>query len=75
MLAEVRTRPTTLRGVLGLAKVRRLGALVEVVFVETFLDRFAPGGIRFAPGFEREWMPLPYMLGPVRLDVEVRESL
>jgi cytochrome P450 len=39
--------------------------------INTFLDRFAPGQVRLVPGFELELMPLPYMLGPVRLDVEV----
>lgn len=39
--------------------------------INTFLDRFAPGQVRLAPGFELEMMPLPYMLGPVRLDVEI----
>jgi cytochrome P450 len=38
--------------------------------VESLLDRFAPGELQLAPGFRTEWMPLPYMLGPVRLDVE-----
>ena len=38
--------------------------------VSRFLDHFAPGEIGLAKGFRREWMPLPYMLGPVRLDVE-----
>lgn len=35
-----------------------------------FLECFPPDSVRLAPGFEREWMPLPYMLGPVRIDVE-----
>ncbi len=39
--------------------------------INIFLDRFAPGQVRLVPGFELELMPLPYMLGPVRLDVEV----
>jgi len=38
--------------------------------VNAFLDRFAPGTIDFARGFAHEWMPLPYMLGPLRIDVE-----
>lgn len=38
--------------------------------VESFLDLFPPGSARLAPGFECEWMPLPYMLGPVRIDIE-----
>lgn len=38
--------------------------------IAAFLDRFSPGKVRLAAGFEREWMPLPYMLGPVRLEIE-----
>jgi len=36
-----------------------------------FLDRFEPGQIRLAKDFALEMMPLPYMLGPRRLEVEV----
>ena len=39
--------------------------------LHAFLDRFEPGQIRFAKDFALEMMPLPYMLGPLRLDVEV----
>jgi hypothetical protein len=39
--------------------------------LNAFLDRFEPGEIRLIPGFELEWMPMPYMLGPKRLDVEI----
>ena len=28
-------------------------------------------GVRLTPGFHNEWMPLPYMLGPQRLDIEI----
>jgi cytochrome P450 len=38
--------------------------------IDSLLDHFAPGEIRLLANFEHEWMPLPYMLGPVRLDVE-----
>ena len=34
------------------------------------LDRFGPDDLRLSPGFEVEYMPLPYMLGPVALPVE-----
>jgi cytochrome P450 len=37
--------------------------------VHALLDRFGPGELRFAPDFEVEFMPLPYMLGPVSLPV------
>ena len=37
-----------------------------------FLDRFEPGNIRLADGFELERMPAPFMLGPLRLDIELR---
>jgi cytochrome P450 len=43
--------------------------------VDVFLDRFAPGQVRLASGFERAWMPLPYMLGPVNLEIETRTPL
>ncbi|MBW2270621.1 MAG: cytochrome P450 [Deltaproteobacteria bacterium] len=42
--------------------------------IQVFLERFAPGQVRLVPGFELELMPLPYMLGPVRLDVEVVQT-
>ena len=42
-----------------------------VELLNAFLDRFEPGEIRLIPGFELEWMPMPYMLGPKRLDVEI----
>lgn len=38
--------------------------------VDVLLDRFGPGELQLTSGFEREWMPLPYMLGPVHLRVE-----
>ena len=40
--------------------------------VDVFLDRFGPGEVQLVSGFDREWMPLPYMLGPVHLKVESR---
>jgi cytochrome P450 len=40
--------------------------------MNAFLDRFEPGHIQLAPNFQLEWMPLPYMLGPLKLDVQVR---
>lgn len=36
------------------------------------LDRFPPGTLALDPQFRIEHMPLPYMLGPVRLSVLVR---
>ena len=42
--------------------------------LESFLDRVDPGEIRLSPGFRNEWMPLPYMLGPARLDVVLARS-
>jgi cytochrome P450 len=39
--------------------------------MNAFLDRFPPGQIRLAPDFQLEWMPLPYMLGPLKLDVQL----
>jgi len=39
--------------------------------VHALLDRFEPGELRLARDFEPELMPLPYMLGPVSLEVEV----
>ena len=47
-----------------------LARLEAEVALDRFLEHFAPGSVRLSPGFEREWMPLPYMLGPVRIDVE-----
>jgi hypothetical protein len=41
------------------------------VALESLLERVVPGRIRFSEGFERKWMPLPYMLGFMRLDVEL----
>ena len=38
--------------------------------IDSLLDHFAPGEIRLLANFEHEWMPLPYMLGPVRIDIE-----
>jgi len=39
--------------------------------IHALLDRFAPGDLVIPSGFEVELMPLPYMLGPVSLPVEV----
>ena len=39
--------------------------------VQALLDRFGPGDLVLAPGFELELMPLPYMLGPVALPVRL----
>jgi cytochrome P450 len=39
--------------------------------VQALLDRFGPGDLELAPGFELELMPLPYMLGPVALPVRL----
>ena len=39
--------------------------------IGVYLDRFAPGQVQFKPGFELEMMPLPYMLGPLSLDIEI----
>jgi cytochrome P450 len=39
--------------------------------LRAFLERLAPGEVRLPAGFELERMPLPYMLGPLRLDVEM----
>ena len=39
-----------------------------------FLDHFGPGSIRLVDGFELEWMPLAWMLGPIRIDVESRSD-
>jgi len=38
--------------------------------VHAFLERFGPGEIRLTEGFDLSWMPLPYMLGPARIDIE-----
>ncbi|MCH2172772.1 cytochrome P450 [Myxococcota bacterium] len=40
--------------------------------LRAFLDRLAPGQVRLPAGSGIERMPLPYMLGPLRLDVEIR---
>ena len=37
--------------------------------IRAVLDRFPPGALSLESGFELELMPLPYMLGPVRLSV------
>jgi len=47
-----------------------LARLEAEAALDRFLECFPPDSVRLAPGFEREWMPLPYMLGPVRIDVE-----
>ncbi len=39
--------------------------------IGVYLDRFAAGQVHFKSGFELEMMPLPYMLGPLALDVEI----
>jgi cytochrome P450 family 142 subfamily A polypeptide 1 len=48
-----------------------LARIEAVELLNAFLDRFAPGEIRLTPDFELEWMPMPYMLGPKRLEIEI----
>ena len=40
--------------------------------MNAFFDRFEAADIRLAKDFKLEWMPMPYMLGPLRLDIEIR---
>ena len=39
--------------------------------MNAFFDRFEAADIHLTGDFELEWMPMPYMLGPLRLDVEI----
>ena len=41
--------------------------------IRAVLDRFPPGALSLDSDFELELMPLPYMLGPVRLAVVADE--
>ena len=40
--------------------------------MNAFFDRFEPGQIQLVPDFQLEWMPLPYMLGPLKLEVQIQ---
>ena len=46
-----------------------LARVVARIGVETFLDRFAPGALQLAPGFEFEQVPTFFEHGPRRLPV------
>jgi cytochrome P450 len=48
-----------------------LARTVARLGVAAFLDRFAPGSVRLAAGYERENVPTYFECGPRRLPVEV----
>jgi len=50
----------------GLARMEGQEAL------RAFAERFAPGEVALPAGYVLQRMPLPYMYGPLRLDVEMR---
>jgi cytochrome P450 len=47
-----------------------LARTVARIGVESFLDRFAPGSVRLAPGYAYENVPTYFECGPARLPVE-----
>jgi len=50
------------------------GALARMeigIALETFIAQVKPGALRTAPGFALQYMPTPFLFGPVRLDVAV----
>lgn len=48
-----------------------LARIVARIGIATFLDKFAPGSVRLADGFEFENVPTFFEIGPRRLPVEI----